>query len=516
MRPTALVRLALSGGRADLLRIVFTAIGTAVAALLLLAACNVLAIRSLGVPGPPPGTVAYAFDDGFQYIGPRAGLDDAIAENAVARDIAVEQVSVREWDPIQDRYWFNRYERYQSPLLDEPGLHVGVVITMLALLVPLTLFVGQCARIGAPNRDRRLAAFRMAGGTPRQVALVAMVESSVAALVGSAVGAVGFVGLRSLDPQTRDGAGLLRWPTDVSPPVWQYVAVVVVLPALVALGTRLALRQVSISPFGVLRHVPTVAPSALPAALFVVGLGVLAGIGVIMRIVGDLGEWVLVLLFAAFVMVVAGLSVGAAAIAQRLGRALARVTSSPAVLIAGRRADGAPFQSSRPAAAVLLVVLLSAAIAQTRVNFLASTDPGDELYRSTFDLLDIVLVLGVALSVAGLAVVVAESVVTRRRTLAALVASGTPLATIRRSIVVETLIAIVPLTPIAAASGTIAARTVFGGTVDRNGRDVAVAVPWQSLGVIVAGTLAAAIGVASIGLLLLPSSTAPSELRTAA
>ena len=111
--------------------------------------------------------------------------------------------------------------------------------------------------------------------------------------------------------------------------------------------------------------------------------------------------------------------------------------------------------------------------------------------------------------------VAAEAVVTRRRTLAALVASGTPRATLRRSIVIETLIAIVPLAP-AAAAGTVASRSVFGTSVEYDGRLVPVAVPWGALGVIVVGTLAAAVAVTAVGLLLLPASTAPAELRTAA
>lgn len=516
MRPIEVVRLALTGGRSDRLRIALTALGTAAAALLLMAAVNVIDIRTLGAPGPPTGTVAATFDDGMFFVGSPGDFDELVDQIAEDRGVPVDEVPYREYDAGSDSFQFNSYERYGNALLDEPGLHVGVVAAALALLVPLVLFVGQCARIGAPHRDRRLAAFRMAGATPRQAALVAVAESSLAAIAGALVGVAAFAALRTLDPQTRNAARRLRWPSDIAIPLWQYALVAAALPALVAVGTRVALRKVSISPFGVLRRRPAGAPAVLPALLFALGMVTLAGIDTIVRLVGEPGNWVLVVAFTGLVMVVVGLSAGSAAIAQKLGRAMLHTTSSPAVLLAGRRADHSPFQTSRPAAAVLLAVLIASAVAQTRVNFLAATDPGDTLYASTFDLLNLVLAIGMALSVAGLAVVAAESVVSRRRTLAALVASGTPRATIGRSILIESSIAIVPLAPVAAAAGTFASRTLFGTTVDdNNGRKIAVAIPWASLSITVIGTILAALAVAAIGLLFLPASTSPTELRAA-
>jgi len=516
MRPTELLRLAFQGGRADRLRIALSIVASATATLLLLAAVNVIDIRSLGTPGPPAGTVAVVFDDGMTYMGSPDELEQYVAPIAAERGVPVDQATYHEPASGQGPFVFTSYGRYQNSLLDEPGLHVGVVITALALLIPLLLFVGQCARIGAPQRDRRLAAFRMAGATPRQAATIAVTESAMAAVGGAALGTVVFLGLRSIDPQTTDAAGRLRWPTDIPIPLWHYAAVIVVLPALVALGTGAALRKVAISPFGVLRRKPARTPSVLPAALFVGGLAAIAGTWSLAEAVGDPGDWVIVIAFAGFALIVAGLSTGAATIAQRLGRILVRTANSPAALIAGRRTDQAPFQASRPATATLLAVLIAAAIAQTRVNFLATTDPDDKLYASTFDLLNIVLAFGLALSIAGLAVVAAESVVTRRRTLAALAASGTPRSTLASSVLIETLIAIVPLAPIAAAAGTFAARSFFGSTTEIHGAQIAIAIPWGPLAVITAGTIAAALAVTAIGLLFLPVSTSPAELRTAA
>ncbi|MYS46160.1 ABC transporter permease, partial [Streptomyces sp. SID5998] len=48
-------------------------------------------------------------------------------------------------------------------LLDHPGERHGVILTLLLLQIPVLGFLGQCARIGAVHRDRRLAALRLAG-----------------------------------------------------------------------------------------------------------------------------------------------------------------------------------------------------------------------------------------------------------------------------------------------------------------------------------------------------------------
>ena len=82
----------------------------------------------------------------------------------------------------------------RRPVLQRParpeGLHTGVIVTFVLLCIPLLVFVGQCSRIGAPARDRRLAALRMAGATPSDVTRVAAAESGLAAAIGAVGGLV--------------------------------------------------------------------------------------------------------------------------------------------------------------------------------------------------------------------------------------------------------------------------------------------------------------------------------------
>ncbi|WP_435871170.1 hypothetical protein [Micromonospora aurantiaca (nom. illeg.)] len=115
MRPGTLLRLVLAGTRTDIARVVLTAVSAALATLAGLAALTVLSVVK------PSG------DEGLNS------------------------------------------DQYTNALLREPGLRPGVAFALLLLCVPVLGLAGQCARLGAPGRDRRLAAFRLAGATPGQV-----------------------------------------------------------------------------------------------------------------------------------------------------------------------------------------------------------------------------------------------------------------------------------------------------------------------------------------------------------
>ena len=76
MRPSTVLRLALGGGSVGSAVHRLTVVGTALAALLLMAAVNVADIRSLGAPGPLPGQLAIELDSGWQFVGTTDEVDE--------------------------------------------------------------------------------------------------------------------------------------------------------------------------------------------------------------------------------------------------------------------------------------------------------------------------------------------------------------------------------------------------------------------------------------------------------
>jgi hypothetical protein len=269
MRLSTLLRFAATGSRQDAVRIVTTAVGAAAGTVALLCAMTV------AVTGP---------DDG----------------------------------------------PYRNHLLAEQGPHPGVVVALVLLGIPLLTFVGQCSRIGAPARDRRLASLAW----------------------------------RAPGPAT---CGVSRPPSPGSPPA--------------------------------------------------------------------------------------------------SGRSPGSSSTSWAAGSWSRRMIALPLSASRTSSAILLSVLVGAFVEGMRVNVLLGHNTSLKFYADTFDLIGVAIAVAVVIAAAGLFVNAAEGIVGRRRTNAALVATGTPLPVLARAAPAETLLPLLPGVVLAAATGVLAARGVLGTRV---------------------------------------------------
>ncbi len=72
--------------------------------------------------------------------------------------------------------------------LTPKGIDLVLSVVALALLLPVLIFIGTATRLSAARREQRFAAMRLVGATPRQVSVIATVESVVAAAAGAAIG----------------------------------------------------------------------------------------------------------------------------------------------------------------------------------------------------------------------------------------------------------------------------------------------------------------------------------------
>ncbi|MDQ2851758.1 MAG: ABC transporter permease [Actinomycetota bacterium] len=470
-RLSTIVRLALAGGGSDALRIVLTAVGALVATSMLL----------LGVA--------------VTQIGPRDGP-------------------------------------YFTDLLNQSGLHPGVVFAMVMLSLVTLSFVGQCSRIGAPARDRRLAAIRMAGGTPRDARTILAAETFGSAFVGALLAGILYLVMHrwfpigkklevgfQVDGQPRDRQLVL--PTDVLPHPVAFIVVLLVVPVGASLLGLVALRRTALTPFGVTRRIAHRPPAIAPVVIFLIGAVGLAGFSVVPVARVGFNVVFFLLIPVLFVLTAVGVIFGSASFAYYLGQVLGSRTRRPAVLIACRRMVDAPFTASRSSAAVVLAVLIGAGAQGLRANFLIATSEDgnlDNFFVTAFDLVDIVLAIAIGIAVAGLLVVAAEGVVTRRRTLAALVATGVPRRTLATATLLEVIAPLVPAVLLTTLVGILAARGIYGASATPNGnaKPVGVPVPWANLTVLAGGTLLVATAITALSLLFLRRATDLTELRTAA
>ncbi|MFE6283421.1 ABC transporter permease [Streptomyces sp. NPDC057877] len=393
-------------------------------------------------------------------------------------------------------------------LLDRPGERSGVVVALLLLLLPVFGFLGQCARIGAVHRDRRLAGLRLAGATPWQVRRIAGYETGLTCLVGSAVGTVFSVLVL-----------LLLWsgPTALT---WAGItATAVAVPVVGALVSVLALRRVIASPLGLVRRVR---PQPRPGLLFL--LAVLLVLGTALGAYattsdGPNGRGTAsgpLLVLALLVLTgTAALWLGGAT-SRLTGRLLAARTSRPAVLIAAERLRDDPWAAARSHAALLLVTLTGTAYMGVRHTLLQVLDSQKRLgedrsfYTTGLDLTGAAVGMALLITLSALAVSTAESLATRRRALAAQAAAGVPHGVLGRALLLETALPLAPAILLAGLGG-MAIGTGYAGLTDDT---TTWSVPWSAL-LIPLAVYATALLAAATALPLLHRSVRAEELRHA-
>ncbi|MEU1933742.1 FtsX-like permease family protein [Streptomyces coeruleorubidus] len=399
---------------------------------------------------------------------------------------------------------------YQVPvaagLLDEPGTRSGVIVGLLLLLVPVLGFLGQCARIGALHRDRRLAGLRLAGATPWQVRRIAALETGLACLLGSAVATVlsVLVLLRQWDR-----------PTALA---WVGIALVAVaVPVLGAVAGALALRRVVASPLGWVRRVGARGGRG-PGLLFLAGVLLVAVLALLAVVTTSTAApnrpngRVPLMMMGVVLAVGAGAVWLSGATAKATGRILAPRARSAATLIAAERLRDDPWSAARTHAAVLLVTVVGTGflgIRQVLSDEVHSTRYLAErasYYTTGLDLTGAAIVVAFAITLSGLAVGTAESLATRRRGLAAQAAAGVPHSVLGRALLLETAL---PLAPAVLLSG-LGGMTIGTGYALLSGRPVSWAIALVPVAVYAACLLAAA-----TSLPLLRRSVRPGELRYA-
>jgi hypothetical protein len=225
-----------------------------------------------------------------------------------------------------------------------------------ALLFPVLIFISTATRLAAARREQRFAAMRLVGATPRQVSVIAAVEAAVAALGGVAIGFGLFFLLRPA-LATVDFTGAPFFPGDLSLSRTDILLTALGIPAAAAVAARIALRRVQISPLGVIRRVTPRAPRAwrvIPLLAGIAELGYFAIAGHPGTTGGQAGAF-----FLGFLLLMAGLISAGPWLTMVGSRIMARRTSRPAVLIAGRRLSDNPRAAFRAISGLILALFVT-------------------------------------------------------------------------------------------------------------------------------------------------------------
>ena len=434
---------------------------------------------------------------------------------------------------------------YSSDLLGIDSMRPAVIVAAVAFVALLATLLAQCARIGGPARDRRLASLRLAGATAADIRRIVACEGLVASGVGTAVGLVVAAVAKSpvdratmrtaafsieerIDASTvsttlRSGSTHLL-PLDVPTPWWALLICMVSVPLIVAVTSQVGQWQVLSGPFSVARRRPRDAPKRWPLLAFALGGGGLVtftGARAALGVTSD-GSGLQSLVVGGFALLtIVGLLLGTAAVSQGVGRWCAKRTSSAGLLLASRRLDASPFTTARTNSALLAVLTVSAFMLGLREYLSVVMSPSDTGYVEVLNTVQGALIAALILAAIGLLVASAEAIVATRSELSAVVAAGIPRRSIRQAFILQAFLPAACSIPVAVISGVAAARGVLGSSDARSLGTVAderiviipVDVPWSEGMALIATSWALVILVAWLATGLVSSATDPSELR---
>ena len=262
-------------------------------------------------------------------------------------------------------------DRGQGPPVDL-GAIVLLCVTVVAVLLPIAMFILTAIRLSASTREARFAAVRLAGGTQTQVRVLAAAETAIAAVLCVVLSVPLFLLARPAGNAILSAvAGHPFFPSDFSPPAPAVIALLLVVPVFAVGVAVLSMRRVIVSPLGIVRHGGRIRRGWFwPVALSAGFLGlVLSSVGrdALLELSSPIPG---VVIGAALLLILVGL----AGTAQWLGwlgsRVIARLRPWPSVLIGARRLEAEPTSANR---VVMSVAVLMALAAVAEGIFLSAT-----------------------------------------------------------------------------------------------------------------------------------------------
>jgi hypothetical protein len=230
----------------------------------------------------------------------------------------------------------------------------------IAVLFPLLILISTATRLSAARREERYAAIRLVGGTQRQIGVIASVDAVIGAFLGTLLGIGLFLIVRPFIAGL-SLSGARFFPSYVTPTIWAYIGLIVLVPAAAAISSLISLRRVQISPLGVARKTTPPAPRAWRVIPLLIGIPLFL-IPVLMhsknpqQISGGP-------LFLGMLLIMVGLVVGGSWLTWQGARAMARWSRGSAGLLASRRLEDDPKRAFRSVSGLVLAVFVGTAIA---------------------------------------------------------------------------------------------------------------------------------------------------------
>lgn len=246
--------------------------------------------------------------------------------------------------------------------IDQEGMTLILAVVAVTVLFPVLIFIGGATRLSAARRERRFAAMRLVGATPRQIAGIATIESCIASAAGAVLGLTVFYLCRPLlaaIPFT----GMRFHTEDLSLTAGDILLVLIGIPIAAMVSSWIALRRVTVSPLGITRRATPPAPKAWRLLPLVLGIGALCYFAYISDVGSSENSDAQILAYTVSIIVVmAGVVIAGPWLTMKGAQLVTRLARRPAGLIAGRRLADNPKAGFRAISGLTVAVFVGTVI----------------------------------------------------------------------------------------------------------------------------------------------------------
>jgi uncharacterized protein YfiM (DUF2279 family) len=262
------------------------------------------------------------------------------------------------------------FVRFAFGTLITPFLLFGAAM----LLAPVLILIVVMTRVAWAQRERRLAAIRLAGASRMQTAIVVAAETGLAAVAGSGLAWIGYELGRRVLAATVTFQGGRFWLDDVAVGPWLLVLVLAGTPALVMLTAIVSVPSVQFSPLATSRGGRRPRPTIWHVLPLVAGVGGAFAIEPLQELLGaSYGQ----LSALVTLLTVVGLVVLGPWLCLMAGRGLAWISRGVPGLIAARRIAIDPGATFRAVSGVVLAVMAVTYLGSTSTQFLPLGQPDE-------------------------------------------------------------------------------------------------------------------------------------------
>jgi len=233
-------------------------------------------------------------------------------------------------------------------------------VAALAILFPLLILINTATRLSASRREERYAAMRLIGATPHQINVIASVDAIFGALLGAVLGSVIFLAIR---PAVADisFSGVKFFSNYVTPTIWEYLGLIIIVPTVAAIASLVSLRRVTISPLGVSRKTTPPKPRSWRLIPLIVGISLFIYAGNHINN-GGTGKGNPGPLFGGFLLIMVGLILSGSWLTMQVTKLLARFARSASSLLAARRLSDNPKGAFRTISGLVLAVFVGSVV----------------------------------------------------------------------------------------------------------------------------------------------------------